>query len=117
MEAMQNPAPDECERITAFCPRYHRAMEILGGRWTNEIVRALLSGATRFSEITAAIPGLSDRLLSERLKSLEADGVLTRTVVPDKPVRVAYQLTEKGGDLATVVQALATWAQTWVEVG
>jgi DNA-binding HxlR family transcriptional regulator len=113
---MQEPATNERGGITPFCPRYHRAMGILGGRWTNEIVRALLGGATRFSEFTAAIPGLSDRLLSERLKSLEAEGVLTRTVVPDKPVRVEYQLTEKGRDLAAVVQALATWAETWVEV-
>lgn len=105
----------ESEAITTFCPRYHRAMAILGGRWTQEIVRALLGGATRFSEITAAIPGLSDRLLSERLKGLEAEGVVTRTVVPDKPVRVEYRLTDKGNDLAAVVSALARWAETWVE--
>ena len=110
MEVMQ-----ESEAITTFCPRYHRAMGILGGRWTHEIVRALLGGTTRFSEITAAIPGLSDRLLSERLKGLEADGVVTRTVVPDKPVRVEYHLTDKGNDLAAVVSALAHWAETWVE--
>ena len=105
----------EPETISTFCPRYHRAMEILGGRWTNEIVRALLGGASRFSEITGAIPGLSDRLLSERLKVLETEGVVTRTVVPDKPVRVEYRLTDKGRDLAGVVQALAHWAETWVE--
>ncbi|MGH8991600.1 MAG: winged helix-turn-helix transcriptional regulator [Acidimicrobiia bacterium] len=105
----------EPEAITPFCPRYHRAMEILGGRWTNEIVRALLGGTARFSEFTATIPGLSDRLLSERLRSLEAEGIVTRTVVPDKPVRIEYQLTDKGRDLAAVVQALAQWAQTWVE--
>ena len=113
---MKESASEECARLTPYCPRYHRAMDILGGRWTNEIVRALLGGATRFSEVTAAVPGLSDRLLSERLKTLEAEGVLTRTVVPDKPVRVEYQLTPKGRDLAAVVQALATWAETWVEV-
>lgn len=113
---MNAGADEECRSITTFCPRYHRAMEILGGRWTNEIVRALLGGATRFSEFTAAIPGLSDRLLSERLRSLEAEGLITRTVVPDKPVRVEYQLTDKGRDLADVVQALARWAETWVEL-
>lgn len=113
---MDAGADGECSSITTFCPRYHRAMEILGGRWTNEIVRALLGGASRFSEFTAAIPGLSDRLLSERLKSLEAEGLVIRTVVPDKPVRVEYQLTDKGRDLADVVQALARWAETWVEL-
>src|SRR5688500_2186412 len=107
---------DDGADITPFCPRYHRAMEILGGRWTNEIVRALLGGATRLSEFTATIPGLSDRLLSDRLKSLEAEGVITRTVVPDRPVRVEYRLTPKGHDLAAVVQALAQWAETWVEI-
>lgn len=106
---------EEPDGITPFCPRYHRAMEILGGRWTNEIVRALLGGAHRFTEFTAAIPGLSDRLLSDRLKNLEAEGIVTRTVVPDKPVRVEYELTDKGRDLATVVQALAQWAERWVE--
>ncbi len=100
--------------LSPFCPRYHYAVEIVGRRWTGAIVRAMLAGATRFSEITAAIPTLSDRLCSERLKELEAEGLVTRTVIPDTPVRVEYHLTAKGAALADAVVALSTWAETWI---
>ena len=76
---------------------------------------ALLSGTDRFSDLTAAIPGLSNRLLSERLKELEAEGVLTRIVVPEMPVRIQYQLSEKGRALVSVVDAVSDWAETWVQ--
>lgn len=97
-----------------FCPRYHRAMEILGRRWTGAIIRALLSGQSRFSEIAATVPGLSDRLLSERFKELEAEGIVTRTVIPETPVRIEYHLTEKGKALGGVVIELSEWAETWM---
>jgi DNA-binding HxlR family transcriptional regulator len=76
-------------------------------------VRSMLAGKTRFSDILATVPGLSDRLLSERLKELEHEGIVRRTVIPDTPVRVEYHLTEKGLDLGGVVRAVATWAETW----
>jgi len=100
--------------LTPFCPRYHRAMEILGRRWTGAIVRALLSGQSRFSQLTASIPGLSDRLLSERLRELESEGIVTRHVIPEKPVRIEYHLTPKGQDLATAVAAVTDWAEKWI---
>jgi DNA-binding HxlR family transcriptional regulator len=103
--------------LTEHCPQYERAAEILGHRWTGLIVRALLGGRTRFSEFTASIPGLSDRLLSERLKQLEAEGIVTRCVSADAPVRVDYRLTEKGEALAGVVDAIADWAERWVPAG
>ncbi|MGH9049020.1 MAG: winged helix-turn-helix transcriptional regulator [Acidimicrobiia bacterium] len=103
--------------LTEHCPQYERAAEILGHRWTGLIVRALLGGRTRFSEFTASIPGLSDRLLSERLKQLEAEGIVTRCVSPGTPVRVDYRLTEKGEALAAVVDAIAGWAERWVPAG
>ena len=103
--------------LSPFCPRFHRAVEIIGRRWTGAIVRALLSGATRFSEITAAVPGLSDRLCSERLKELEAEGIVTRRVIAETPVRVEYHLTEKGAALAGAVEELSAWAGTWVAPG
>jgi DNA-binding HxlR family transcriptional regulator len=78
------------------------------------IVRALLGGAARFSDIARAVPDLSDRLLSERLKELETAGVLERHVVPETPVRVEYHLTAKGRDLAPVVEAVSVWAERWV---
>jgi DNA-binding HxlR family transcriptional regulator len=99
----------------AFCPVYHRAVELIGRRWTGAILRVLLSGATRFSDVTAAIPGLSDRLLSERLKELEVEGIVTRTVYPQTPVRIEYALTPKGRALGDVVAAISQWAEAWIE--
>ena len=103
----------ETEGFTAFCPAYTRAIEIIGRRWTGAIIRSMLAGRTRFSEILAAVPGLSDRLLSERLKELENEGVITRSVTPSTPVRIEYSLTEKGRALGSVVHAVADWVETW----
>ena len=108
-----NQKPDELLAAPAFCPAYHHAIELIGRRWSGVIIRAMIHGATRFSDIHAAIPGISDRLISERLKELEAEGVVVRTVVPSTPVRVDYALTEKGRALGEVVAAVATWAETW----
>ncbi|MEJ7761670.1 MAG: helix-turn-helix domain-containing protein [Thermomicrobiales bacterium] len=101
----------------AFCPVYSRAIEVIGRRWTGAILRALLSGATRFTDITTVIPGLSDRLLSERLKELEAEGIVTRGVTPSHPVRIEYGLTAKGYALNEVILAVSTWAETWGSSG
>jgi DNA-binding HxlR family transcriptional regulator len=100
-------------QLSAFCPNYHRAIELIGRRWTGAILRAMLSGAARFSDIAAAVPGLSARLLSERLKELEAEGIVIRTVVPSTPVRVDYALTEKGQALHDVIVAVSNWAERW----
>lgn len=102
------PAP-----LTPFCPAYSQAIEIIGRRWTGSIIRSMLAGAARYSEILAAVPGLSDRLLSERLKQLELEGIVARTVVPSTPVQIEYRLTDKGLDLAAVVRSVNEWAQTW----
>lgn len=88
-------------------------MELIGRRWTGVILRAMLSGAARFSDIAAAVPGLSDRLLSERLKELEAEGIVRRTVVPSTPVQVDYALTSKGLALNEVIIAISAWAEVW----
>jgi DNA-binding HxlR family transcriptional regulator len=98
---------------TAFCPYYHHAVELIGRRWTGAILRALLSGVQRFSDVAGAIPGLSDRMLSERLKELEAEGIVHRLVRAEKPVRVEYLLTSKGRALGVVVEAVSAWAETW----
>jgi DNA-binding HxlR family transcriptional regulator len=101
------------EGLTSFCPKYHGAVELIGRRWTGAILRAMMSGINRFGDFSTAIPGLSDKMLSERLKELEARGVISRRVTPDTPVRIEYELTEKGRDLQEVVQALADWAERW----
>jgi len=100
---------------TAFCPRFHHAVEMIGRRWTGAILRAMLGGATRYSEIAASIPGMSNKLLSERLRELESEEIVTRTVIPAMPVRVDYHLTDKGQSLLPILEAVAVWAEHWVD--
>lgn len=97
-----------------FCPYYHHAVELIGRRWTGAILRAMLHGVSRFSDLTETIPGLSDRMLSERLKELEGEGVVVRLVIPEMPVRVEYHLTEKGRSLESVIEAVSGWADEWL---
>jgi DNA-binding HxlR family transcriptional regulator len=98
------------------CPRYHQAVELIGKRWSGAILAVLLEadGPLRFSEIAHAVPQLSDRLLSERMKELEARGLVVRHVRPDAPVRVEYALTPMGRDLAPAVEELKAWAARWM---
>jgi DNA-binding HxlR family transcriptional regulator len=98
------------------CPLLHEAVELVGKRWTGAIVAVLLEGGPmRFSEVAQAVPQLSDRLLSERLKELEARGVVERTVHPGAPVRVEYALTGMGRDLAPALAELKRWAHRWLD--
>jgi len=101
--------------VTAFCPAFHKSVELIGKRWNGAILRAMRSGCIRFSDISEAIPGLHDRLLSERLKELEAEGIVCRTVIPAIPVRVEYRLTEKGHALDGVMDSISAWAYTWAD--
>src|SRR6201989_60581 len=99
------------------CPYYHEAVELIGRRWTGAIVAVLMdSGPLRFSEISHAVPELSDRLLSERMKELEARGVVTRHVDPGPPVRVMCELTAMGRSLEPALQELKSWARRWLRV-
>ena len=99
---------------TAFCPFYRHAVELIGRRWTGAILRAMLAGVERFTDLAETIPGMSDRMLSERLKELETEGIVTRTVTPETPVRIEYRLTEKGRALGVVVEAVSAWADVWL---
>lgn len=99
----------------AFCPYFHHAIELIGARWTGAIIRAMLTGMARFSELSEAIPGLSDRMLSERLKELEAEGIVLREVTPSTPVRVTYHLTDKGRALGAVMESVSVWAGEWLQ--
>ena len=96
------------------CGAYHRAVELVGKRWTGAILFVLMDGPARFSEVTQLVPDLSDRLLSERMKELEAEGIVIRHVIDDTPVRVEYALTAKGEALEPAVQALTAWARAWI---
>jgi DNA-binding HxlR family transcriptional regulator len=96
------------------CTKYHQAVELIGKRWTGAILFVLMDGPLRFSEIKTLVPDLSDRLLSERLKELEAAGIVERRTSADTPVRVDYALTGKGADLEPVVRSLKGWARAWL---
>ncbi len=104
-------------RLSAFCPLYHRGVELIGRRWTGAILRALCGGPRRFNELLATIPGLSDRLLTERLRELEGQGIVRREVSSGPPVRVEYTLTEPGAELEPTIRALAEWAERWLPRG
>lgn len=106
---MQNLPPDDAP----MCQHFQRAAALLGKRWNVLIVRALQSGAVRFSDLKAGVPHISDALLSERLKELEAEGIVTRDVTPTTPVLIEYHLTERGRDLGTVMDELGKWAERW----
>lgn len=99
---------------TAFCPYYHQAVEIIGRRWAGAVIRALLAGLTRFNDIANACPGISHRVLAQRLRDLEQDGILTRQVHDETPVRIEYRLTSKGEALAEPVIMLTAWAEDWI---
>ncbi len=98
-----------------LCPRFHRASELIGRRWTGAILYVLLRSRQRFATLREAIPDITDRMLSERLHELEREGIVARTVHPEAPVRVEYALTEKGRELVTAIDAIAAWAERWVE--
>lgn len=97
-----------------LCPKFECAFKLLGKRWTGLIIRSMLSGRHRFSDISEMIPDMSDRMLVERLKELEASGIIKREVYPETPVRIEYDLTEKGRDLETVMDEVQIWADKWM---
>jgi DNA-binding HxlR family transcriptional regulator len=98
------------------CPYFHQAVELVGRRWTGAILEILMQGGSlRFSTIAAAVPDLSDRMLSDRLKELESHSLVDRTVFPGPPVRVQYALTLKGQDLAPALNELKRWARNWLD--
>lgn len=96
-----------------MCPRYEEAISLLGKKWTGLLIRILLDGPKRFSDFKVQVPELSDRLLSERLKELEDQGVVDRIVHNTKPVLIEYRLTDKGRALEPVVGSIQAWAERW----
>ena len=101
------------EQPTGVCPHFHAAIELIGKRWTGAIVFALTDGPLRFGELAKAVPGLSDRLLSRRLRELEREGLVARQVEAGSPVRVTYSLTEAGAELRPALVELKDWAGRW----
>ncbi|XID92852.1 winged helix-turn-helix transcriptional regulator [Paenibacillaceae bacterium WGS1546] len=99
-----------------MCPRFEKAMELLSKRWTALIVFQLMQGPQRFARIESALPNLSGKMLSERLKELEAEGIVRRDVHPETPVRIEYRLTEKGQALAPLFDSIQRWSSEWIEL-
>ncbi len=100
----------------SICPRYHKAVELIGRRWSGAIISAMLGGQVRYHQIRDCVPDISDRMLAERLRELEAEGVVVRHVFPTTPVKIEYALTPKGLALQATIRALSEWAETWIEV-
>src|SRR6201996_8775779 len=99
----------------AVCPHFHHAIELIGKRWTGAIVVALTEGPMRYADIGKGVPGLSDSLLSQRLRELEDEGLVERQVEAGAPVRVTYSLTETGEALGPAIRELKAWARRWKE--
>ena len=95
------------------CPDFHAAIELIGRRWAGAILIALADGPHYFAELGSAIPGLSDRLLSRRLRELEAAGLVERSVHDGTPARVSYALTAMGKALEPTLAELRSWAREW----
>ena len=104
----------QSEPRSGCCPLYHEAVELVGRRWTGAILRVLMDGPMRFTEIAQSVPELSDRLLSERMKELESRGMVDRNVFPGPPVRVEYSLSKMGRELEPALAELQRWANRWL---
>jgi DNA-binding HxlR family transcriptional regulator len=116
MELMEEGLHAHSRRGRPCCPHLHEAVELVGRRWTGAIVEVLRHAdrPLRFTEVRDAIPELSDRLCSERMKELEARGLVEREVHAGPPIRVTYELTDMGRALGPALTELGTWARTWL---
>ena len=92
------------------CP-IERAVSVLDGKWTLLIMRELFAGTRRFGQLRAALPGISPKTLTERLRALEIDNVLQRTIYAEVPPRVEYSLTALGQQALPVIEALRDWGE------
>lgn len=97
-----------------LCPKFEAAFELLGKRWTGLIIRVLLDGPKRFKDISQLIPNMSDKMLTERFKELEAEGIIVRRVYNEIPVRIEYELTEKGKALEAMMIECQKWADRYL---
>jgi len=113
MEPVSSAEGQQEAQRGAVCPHFHHAIELIGKRWTGAIVWTLTERPMRYRELGKAIPGLSDRLLSQRLRELEEEGLVERQVEAGTPVRVTYSLTVTGRELDPVLGELKSWARRW----
>lgn len=97
-----------------ICPKFEQTFAILGKKWTGLIIDVLLDGPRRFKDLSQSIPGVSDRVLVERLKELENECIVTRDLDETCDLRTGYSLTEKGKALNSVMSEVQVWADQWV---
>lgn len=100
--------------ITRICNKYKSAFNILGKKWTGLILRVLQEGPMKFTYISNLIPEMSDKMLGERFRELETQGLITRKVYSTIPVRIEYELTDKGKGLKPALDEIQKWAETWI---
>jgi len=100
--------------ITRICNKYKSAFNILGKKWTGLILRVLQEGPMKFTDISNLIPEMSDKMLGERFRELETQGLITRKVYSTIPVRIEYELTDKGKGLKPALDEIQEWAETWI---
>lgn len=98
-----------------ICPRFEKALKILNHSWNTLLIYQLLEGSQRYSTIKNQV-GISSRVLTERLKELEIENIVKRTVIPSTPVVIEYELTEKGHALAPILKAIEQWSSMWVNI-
>jgi DNA-binding HxlR family transcriptional regulator len=98
-----------------YCPKFHATIELIGRRWNGAILLAIIRGADRFKDVLDAVPGLSERLLAQRLKELEQARIIERDVRPSTPVRITYRLTPRGTELASAIEPLLAWGDRWID--
>lgn len=103
-------AKREYDAYLAACPS-RQLFDMVGNKWVGLVVAALHDGPLRHSELRTLIAGISQKMLTQSLRALEADGLVTRTVTASVPPRVDYELTPLGHDLHTVIQPLKRWAE------
>ncbi len=108
-------SPAAAHDPTVVCATFRRAVELIGRRWTGAIVNALFGGPLRFNALVDAVPGMSERLCADRLRELEAEGLVSRRVLNGPPLGVEYELTESGRALSEPLGALGRWAHRWLE--
>jgi DNA-binding HxlR family transcriptional regulator len=97
-----------------LCSKVEECYHILGKKWVGLVIHALMEEPKRFSEIHTFIPDLSKRVLNERMKELEENGIVLRNVIADRPVRTEYSLTKKGTELGRSLKSLEAWADKWL---
>jgi DNA-binding HxlR family transcriptional regulator len=102
------------ENERSYCSTFHRAIELVGRRWAGAILQVLRNGPARFGEVREQVPDLTARMLAARLQELEQVGIVLRSVIPERPPRAEYSLTEMGGELVEALDALGNWAHRWM---